>query len=560
MKTVMNKKVKKINENNLNEGISATKCVEKSIYILKKNFWSVIPVYNLGTVPFLIGIIYFINDMHLRSDAVQLLPMHSFILALLFLWKNIFQTLFCRKIMHILTSSNTEDEFSLKDFFRIILHQGILQPPLLLINFVAITIGVQPVVFAYNGAFMIKDSFERKSLKNSIVESSIHSMQFLKQNCIIYFFIFIFSVMVVLNAGVLFFLIPRLLKIFFGFDTPFSSYSSLEFLVNLIFNSTFWSIIFSIAYISSDPLIKTAYTIRYFYAESLKKGYDIKAELTSFKMKSLVIILFIAIIPNTIFSNETSSQNIKLEKSSQEILNKSEDLKKQINKVLEQREFAWRLPSEKDENKNNFISNFLKNIIKTADEWINAIYDVFYKIFPPDNDKNGNFLRTVFSFLNNLLIVIAAVLIVTTVLLYVLKYSKRKNGELLENIEIKKSEPDLSEEDISAEQFSLSEWLSIAYKMIKNKNYPYAVRAFYLATLSSLAEEHLITLSSDKTNHEYLNELHRRCHYNPHRIKIFSENLNIFEKVWYGSHSLSDDDFATFRENLNALIINEESE
>ena len=70
---------------------------------------------------------------------------------------------------------------------------------------------------------------------------------------------------------------------------------------------------------------------------------------------------------------------------------------------------------------------------------------------------------------------------------------------------------------------------------LASKNYRLAIRIYYLMMLKSLHEKSLITWKKDKTNMDYLIELRNHPQYD-----ALSKNTLIYEFVWYGDKSITD--------------------
>ena len=86
-----------------------------------------------------------------------------------------------------------------------------------------------------------------------------------------------------------------------------------------------------------------------------------------------------------------------------------------------------------------------------------------------------------------------------------------------------------------------------------------AFRALYLAALAHLAEHAVITIEDYKSNREYERELHRRAREMPDLTSAFSQSLQWFEKVWYGMHSVSQQDldrYASLQERMMGFVEN----
>lgn len=106
----------------------------------------------------------------------------------------------------------------------------------------------------------------------------------------------------------------------------------------------------------------------------------------------------------------------------------------------------------------------------------------------------------------------------------------------------------------SASDREESEWFRLAQSLRTAGEYRAALRAAFLAGLAGLGERRLLTVSRDRTNREYLDELRRRSG----RLgTVESEDLagrlragiRIFDAVWYGGEAA---DAALVEQYLNA--------
>ncbi|MBN2418254.1 MAG: DUF4129 domain-containing protein, partial [Deltaproteobacteria bacterium] len=100
--------------------------------------------------------------------------------------------------------------------------------------------------------------------------------------------------------------------------------------------------------------------------------------------------------------------------------------------------------------------------------------------------------------------------------------------------------PDLTDDYVNPVELPADRWLHIGYDLMQKQSFRLALRAFYLAALSHLAEKKLITIARYKTNLDYLAELQRRDHEHLDLIKLFSVNIRVFDRSWYGMHEVTD--------------------
>ncbi|MEJ7676012.1 MAG: hypothetical protein WKF59_25765 [Chitinophagaceae bacterium] len=89
-------------------------------------------------------------------------------------------------------------------------------------------------------------------------------------------------------------------------------------------------------------------------------------------------------------------------------------------------------------------------------------------------------------------------------------------------------------------------------RAVMNNNYRLAIRYRYLQTLQMLAGNRLLQFSVDKTNYQYVNELHGK----PYQNDFAAITLN-YEYVWYGKFDISEEvynklftEYKTFHQKL----------
>ena len=89
----------------------------------------------------------------------------------------------------------------------------------------------------------------------------------------------------------------------------------------------------------------------------------------------------------------------------------------------------------------------------------------------------------------------------------------------------------------------------IIKKAIAAKNFPLAIRLYYLAILKELTLAGAITWKKDKTNRIYVREMQ------PHRLmEDFRHVTSIFERVWYGDSVLEESGFESIQSSFHNLL------
>jgi hypothetical protein len=98
-------------------------------------------------------------------------------------------------------------------------------------------------------------------------------------------------------------------------------------------------------------------------------------------------------------------------------------------------------------------------------------------------------------------------------------------------------------------ELTQSEFERLLSEALKTGNYREAVRLYFVAVLKELIQLELIRWKKDKTNQAYRNEL--RGHV---LAAQFSQCVRIYEYVWYGHYSLSQETFAPIELQMKVLL------
>ena len=77
-----------------------------------------------------------------------------------------------------------------------------------------------------------------------------------------------------------------------------------------------------------------------------------------------------------------------------------------------------------------------------------------------------------------------------------------------------------------------------------------AVRAMFLATLSYLGGQALLSIERGKSNRDYARELRRRARGKPEIAVAFSGTVGVFERSWYGMYDVTPELIGELETNL----------
>ncbi len=611
----------------LQEGKGPIELIEETFHLLRLAPAATLACYYVGSLPFVLGLLYFWSDMSRSAFAAPRLPAATLGLAVLFVWMKCWQTIFARRLLAQLTGEPVPRRTPAA-VLRLVLVQTSLQPSGLFLIPVALLIMLP---FAWVYAFYQnvtvlgggEDPAAGAVFKKAWRQASLWPLQ----NHYALLLLKLFGVFVFLNLAVAIVMIPYLLQTLFGIETRFTQVlHDPETLLTVMLNTTFFTALFGLTYLCVDPLLKTAYVLRCFYGESLQTGQDLKTELCNAlpaaKLAALFLLGFLwvgvgiancqlpiancfkpsvlaplpardereevpgesllssplnpnpnlnltlqspagpltqpppAALPNSTPPPATS--NLQPETSSLP----PQALDRSINEVIREREYAWRLPREKaaaDAKEKGILAAFLDSIqewtrdtMKTAGRWLKKFLDWLARYRRPDSGPGGGGANWI-AVLQVLLLILLAALVSLLAVLLLRAWQRRTRAEEPLAAQAVLPIPDLADEHTSADQLPEDRWVELARELIERGEFRLALRAYYLASLASLAERNLISLAKFKSNRDYERELGRRSHAMPELFEAFRETVSVFDRVWYGLHEVNADLLSHFAGNVERI-------
>lgn len=541
------------------KGKTALEIIEEAVHILRSNPVRLLSVYFIGSLPFVIAFLYFWADMSRSAFATEYCISASLGLAMLFIWMKCWHTVFCRKVMAYI-SQQSSSIWSTKRILRMICTQsflssiGIIVLPIVLI--IAVPFGW---VYAFYQNLSAEDN-GRQSLKEVVKKSWHLANLWPGQNHIILFIISVFSLLVFLNICVTIYLLPILLKKLLGVDTVFAL-SGFK-----VLSTTFLSAGCGLTYLCIDPVLKTIYTLRCFYGSSLKSGDDLRTDLISLKgcrkgLSFMLILWFCSSFLINAYAYEPTNKTGKAPLVKEYIT--PEKLDKAIEEIMHQREFIWRMPKEnleKEDEEFGTLEHFIfwaidniRDLLKFINNWWNKIRDWFKSLFPdiePARSNNRGWLNTAHIMLYSILIILVCLM---AIILWRL-FKSRKRSPVKISGEAVFSIPDLSDGYVNPVELPADRWLTIGKDLMKKQSLRLALRAFYLSILARLAEKNMITIAKYKSNMDYMGELERRAHEYKELLSLFSFNIKLFDRSWYGMHEVTGDVIDRFIEAQERMI------
>jgi hypothetical protein len=312
---------------------SAIRMIEEAVHILRAAPAALLSVYYIGSVPFILGLLYFWADMSRSAEAYEYSAVAALGLSFLFVWMKFWQTVFMYQIREQFFDE-IPTPWSLQRVTSIAATQALIQATRLLVVPLA-SLMVIPFGFCYafyqNAA--AHDEPQGQAVGSTCKWAWRQAKLWPRQNHLIICIYWIFGFVLFVNVAIAAIVIPQLLKTLFGVDSAFS-FSG----IYMMLNTTFWIVALGLTYLLLDPLIKATYVLRCYYGSALQSGEDLKTELSrgrAHRKKLAAGFLFIAVCltPLTAMAEEPLAVS-------------PGDLDRAIEETMSRREFAWRLPRE----------------------------------------------------------------------------------------------------------------------------------------------------------------------------------------------------------------------
>ena len=260
----------------LEEGKGGLDLVEEAVHLFRTAHTRTLATYYVGTIPFLLGFLYFLVDMSRSPFAEQHVVEASLAISALFFWMKLGQASFAAK-MRAQLALKPAPSWGLMGSLRVLLPQIVIHSTGLFILPVAFVVLLPFAwIYAFYQNVTVLADPESGEVGALIKRAWKQSCLWVFENHSALSIGLLFALVVLVNWTLVAAVIPGLIKMLLGIETAFSR-SPLAML-----NTTFLGIILGLTYLCVDPILKTIYVLRCFYGESLRSGEDLKADLRQF--------------------------------------------------------------------------------------------------------------------------------------------------------------------------------------------------------------------------------------------------------------------------------------
>ncbi len=549
---------------------SAVSLLDESVHRLRRAPPGTLAVYYAGTLPFILALLYFWADQGHSPDADAHSASGALGLALLFVLMKICHAVFAARLAASIRHGGGTAWTGAR-LARLAVVQTALQPSGLFALAVAavLTIPLGWVYAFYQNVTVLADG-KTPSIRAVFARAARHALHQPKQNHAGLAVLSILAVFVWLNLVALAYLLPQLARMFTGEENLFTRSGA------HLFNTTFFAVTGALVYLALDPLAKTFYALRCFYADSRRTGEDLKSELAALPAPAaalaLAAALGILLLPGAPARAAdvpaASPASVSAAASPAPAAVSPSALARSIDEVFRRREFAWRTPRTAVAPGNaGPLDSFFDDLGRrwgearaTVQRWFDGLAKRFRgwardhdETKRADADSSGPSADTLRWLVVSLIVALAAMLVV---LAWRQLRGSRSGVAGGRAVPVPAGPtPDLTDDSVLADQLPEDEWLELARRLVASGNRRLALRAFYLSLLAGLGERGLLAIARHKSNRDYVLELRRRARDRseeaPH---AFARNVSRFERVWYGRHDADDLLLADFQADRRRVL------
>jgi hypothetical protein len=503
----------------MNNERGAIDILEEAVQLLRSAPAAAHVTYLAGAVPFVLALLFFLNDMTHSPFASEHLVTGSLALAALFIWKNVWQAMFDVRLFQTL-SPGTARAGSL---WRLIFVEAAMQPVSLLV----------PLPFPWLVAFFRNASlFTAMGEPDPMRAARRQAVLWTRQNWTILTITTLAGLLVFANALIAVILVPQLARSFLGIEGDLARSG------NHILNLATLASAAAIAWLVIDPLLDAVYVLRCFYGESIATGQDLRAALRRAVAVLVLLAALVVATPHQAVAQTPSIDPAKLDHS--------------IDQVIHRREFTWRVPKPAGAEPEGRWAGFMRSAVDLgyrAWDYVRRVIAEWLRQSPEKDSGGTN--SPVTRRMMELLIGLVVALITGAAVLFFLR--RRAPAVTAKAITPAAPAVNLADENVSADQLPESSWMQLAEEWMAKGDCRLALRALYLAGLNYLGQRNVVSIRKWKSGIDYRRELDRRARSNPEISPVFSKNVALFERAWYGKHPADEEMIREFTAGLTRI-------
>ena len=521
-------------------GRPALDILEEAMNLLRNAPAAAVFSYLLGSVPFLLAVLFFFSEMTRNPFAQERLAWESLAVASAFVWKRIWQAVFAAQLHERLSGRG----FELRNLPRLIVVQCALQP----LRMIALPIGLlMTLPFGWVVAFFRNVGlFTALGDPHPVQSARGQAELWNRQHWGILSVVTVAALFLFLNVLVMLLLLPQLGRSFLGIEGEFAR------LGRGILNWTTLAVAASLTWLAIDPLLEAAYVLRCFYGVSVKSGEDLRAALHKVTAIAALLLVMAVTVPSPARAQPTSPASSGPTAS----MIDSSRLDRSIDEVIRRREFTWRAAHPEGPEPERHWPGWLQSVVKAIRNAAKWVGDKISEWLKPRVREQADPTRPTERPPIELWSAAVAVALVAGGVALLLRRRRAKPAEVTP-VESTVSPVNLTDESVTADQLPESSWLALADEWLSKGDYRLAMRALYLAGLNYLSQHDLVSIARSKTGLDYRRELERRARATTgvslEVVPVFQTNNALFERGWYGRHLVDRSHVEAFASGLDEM-------
>lgn len=529
------------------EGKSTWDLFEEAVMLLRSAPLRTWFGYYLGSLPFVGGLIFFLQLMTLSARGHQYLTWGAFWLMLSYIWMKVWHTYFAQALLAQRLGQPLAERTRAYWLGIARFHAAHQWWSTLLFVWGFITAIPFGWANAYCQSLTIFAGMDGVAHPRREALSVTFSKQ--RQNHLISVVLRLFGLFVVFNLLSGAYLIPQLMKTLLGMDTQLSI-AGLH-----LFNTSFVTICVCVAFLLVDPLMKATYLLCVFYHRSRHSGEDLLGMSQAIRQKVRRKAGFLSALLLCVAAGLGPWQSRALGQTEPTQVVDPEALGQQIEKVMSQSEYVWRMPPAEDAaSGTGFFHQLSQGIVDSVRQIGKLIRDFFDWVErqlsdQADAGKSNNSVGLPYD-----TILLGLGIAIALFLGYLLIRNMRKKPKTATADEsVAPAALDLESETVVATDLPEDQWLVLAREYVEKGDLRLALRAYYLSLLVMLENKALIKVTRAKSNLDYLGEVARRRHAFPGLVKAFQSNIQLFERSWYGLYAVGHEELQTFQQQRERI-------
>ena len=510
--------------------------LEEAVHTLRAAPLSTILAHWIGSVPFVLGLLVFWNDMAQPRTSDAACAFEALALALLLVWMNCWRAVFAGRLDRQL-GGRPELPWTRRRLWRLVSSQAFFggTKPVAMALAVGLILPLPWMAAFYRttAAFADREDMDLSQLAAQARKLAGFEQ---RQGWGILLLLTVLYLILLLNVLILLAVLPQLVRILTGYESVFSRGAT--YYVN---NSLFWLAGMALAWMVFDPFTQAVYGLRSFRLESRGTGEDLRAALRMVVSAALIMLV--------VFVGQARGLQRPL---------RPLDLDQSIRRTLQSPEYDWRLtpPVAKRAGNVSWLVTVMDRLADTVQQGLRSAGSAIDRLLEWVREKlsspsTTDTARPPGSALHwSVYAIIAALLALVALIVWRLRRAKTKPARTFAAGGVAVG---IHDENLLADRLPEEEWIALAESCGREGDYRAALRALYLANLAWLGRHEWIAIHPGKTNREYELEVRRRAREYPDARALFAVNVASFERAWYGKHSVTAEDTDAFRRRLQQI-------